>query len=180
MARYKLIGGRHYEAKPNRDINARHDPNSHTQYERGDVIESDRDLERLYLGKFEKIVEAAAPVITEERRQAVEAMIQSGQWSEDDRDFLLSLQNSDFARVTRAVPKSEGPVASEQKRSSSILGEDITDQFGRAYDEGLRVFRNQAGKCQVTRSNNTKKPLNKEPLEEAQVSAFVEDFLKGA
>lgn len=140
-----------------------------------DIITSDVDLIAKFPNKFEKIVEAIPVTVSKERMEAVEALIEEGVWEEGDREFLEQLSDENYVRVTRQV------VAPAKKSAkASILGEDVTDDYPKAAEEGLKVFSNPSGKFQVTKATNTKKPLNKDPLEDkAGVEAFIDDYLKG-
>lgn len=176
MARYKNEGGLHYE------------PGNATPFKKGSVIESDRDLEKLYPNKFTLMVEgsgvSAKRPVDEERREAVQGLIDDGVWQEEDRDFLEQLKDSDFGRILRqsAPPKvanAAAPAAKKKGRISakpSVFGDEVTDRYQRAYDEGLHVYVNAQGKYQVLKGNE-KHPLNEAPLEEEQVEAFIAEYL---
>ena len=164
MARYKLLGGMHYEK------------GTALPYAKGSIVETDRDLTALYPNHFEKIVEQTATVVTEERRKAVQELLDLGVWTEDDRSFLEQLRDADFSRVVR---QSAPPVPTPKKAvKHSILGDDVTDNYQQAYDEGYKVWQNPQGKFQVTKGT-TKRPLNETPLEAEQVEEFVSNHVKG-
>ncbi len=71
--------------------------------------------------------------------------------------------------VTVTVEK----IVEVEKKFESPLGDDVTAKFPEASAEGLLVFANAAGKHQVTTRRNTKKPVNKTPLEAADVDKWV-------
>jgi len=176
---FKVLAGIHYERNPNWDPKGSkpHDPNRDVKYSQGDIVESDRPLDELFAGKFEKAIPGvnAPVVVTEARRVQVSQLIDGGEWPNDDRKFLEELSEADFHRIIR---RSQKTIATEdRKKVTSPLGEDVTDLFQRAYDEGFKVFRNAVGKHQITKSGSAK-PINKEPLDADKVDKFVGDFLK--
>jgi hypothetical protein len=181
MQGYKVLEGTHYARTRPYDPA---DPKSigksltaHTLYHKGDVVYSDEPLDQKYACKFEKVIPGvnAPVVVTDARRYEVTMLIQQGRWSEDDRKFLEELTDENFSRVNKhAVGQSNTP----PERKKTILGDDVTDTFQRAYDEGFRVYRNASGKHQVTRPPNINKPLNKEALEADKVDLFVGTWLK--
>jgi hypothetical protein len=177
MAKFKLIGGHHYEINPKYNAaglgegNIRHHPERMIKFERGAIIESDRPLDEIYINKFEKVHEEAPHVVTEERKKVVSQILEApgSQWNESDRAFLEGLKDSDFAKMMRFVPKLE---STDSERSD--LGEDVTHKFQQAYDNGFKVFVNPAGKHQVTKGG---KVLNHKPLIAAAVEVFVEKYM---
>lgn len=171
--RYRVVAGQHNESDPAVNSTDPFFPKKTTKFNTGDIIESERPLDEIFPNKFEKVVEGGGPVvITDARREAVTKMIQGGTWAEEDRKFLEELSNDGFERVFKRNQMTE------RKRTTTVLGEDVTDLFQRAYDEGFKVFRNPAGKHQVTKGTASTKPLNKEPLEQADVDKFVDETLK--
>lgn len=167
MPRYKLLGGRHYEF-------AEGSTQDRVVFQSGEIVTSDRDLITLYPNKFEKINEPDPIVVTDERRQMVQDLIDDGAWQDDDRTFLEELSVEHFNRILRQTPL---PVKAKSKAKKSILGDDVTDQFERAAENDMKVFVNSAGKFQVTTATHTKKPLNKEPFDNHdQVNAFIEEM----
>jgi hypothetical protein len=175
--KYRLLCGIHYETNPNYQGKDRHHPERVIQYKKDDIIESERELDKVYVNKFAKLIpdeNRPTVVVTDFRRQAVSQLISQGSVQEEDRDFLQHLPDENFARMQRMLAKS----ADIPKKPSS-LGEDVTDTFQRAYDEGFKVFRNAAGKHQVCRSPNIDKPLNLKPLNQNEVEKFVADYMKG-
>lgn len=174
--RYVLKGGWHHEPVP--AGHADHlNPlavNRVRTLTKGDVIETERDMQAEYPGKFDLATEdGGTVVVTDERRQSVAQLIASSTYTEEDRGFLERLSNDGFERVVRAsTPKQvEGKV-------SSPLGDDVTHKFQVAYDNGYLVFVNGTGKHQVTRRNESTKPLNKAPLDVKGVDPFVLEHMK--
>ena len=187
---YELLVGLHYERNPDpsfwKDAEGNrhrvHDPGALICYGKntanGSIVVSDRELDRIFPNKFRKVIHGEQRVVevTAERRQLVDRLIESGAWQDTDRTLLESLPESFFQRMLeRTAPRvpTEGKVV-------STLGEDVTHQHSRAYDEGFRVFKNAAGKHQVTRPPNHDKPLNPKPLAAEAVDEFVDRFLKEA
>lgn len=168
MKRFKNIGGPHYEPSVEGIAPEK------VPFVKGDVVTTPRDLCALYPGKFELIVEVEPVVVTPARRAAVQELIDGGVWLEEDRSFLEQLTDTNFTRVTRQT----APAKSVDHSKSTVLGDDVTDEFQQAYDEGYKVYVNAQGKYQVVKGRS-KKPLNEEPLEKTQVEEFVSEHLKG-
>jgi hypothetical protein len=187
------------ERKP-RDLGA------YTLVKAGEVFESVRPLHLEFENKFELVKEGDTPVqvITEARRRAVAGGIAAGLWPEDDRHFLENLNEDGFQRVFRQaqmrsgvtpaavtpggfpqspVPPETGtnefpPTPPTDKKTDSILGSDVTDTFGQAYDNGLKVYKNAKDQYNVARGPDFSKPLNKKPLDRTKVEEFVHDWLE--
>ncbi len=180
MQAYKLISGIHYEKNPDFKGKSLLHPDSTVRYSATDgpnIVMSERELDKVFVNKFEKVVpgqNAPAVPVSEDRRSAVARLIGAG-WEEKDRALLESLPEEFFQRITQP----HSPVEAS-KKVVSMLGEDVTDLFQRAYDEGFRVFRNATGKHQVTRGGGTGKPLNPKPLEAQDVDSFVGKYLETA
>lgn len=182
MYKFRVLQGTHHEINPKgapniKDSmgNERFAENRHNAFIAGQIFESDKPLDEIFVNKFERVIDGVPLVIqvTDARRQAVQELIQKGSWGEDDRKFLEELSEDGWTRIARhSTLRPE-----ETRKINSILGEDVTDSFQRAYDEGFRVFKNVAGKHQVTRGDHSK-PLNKVPLEANRVEAFIEQILK--
>lgn len=184
MPTYVLLEGFHYTTRSVTDSQGRV-RNELVKHTKGDEIDSDDDLCTKFVNKFRlKDDGMQAKEITAERRAAVERLIQSGSWPESDRQFLFTVSDDGFGRITRrdqtrdeASPPSEG----EPVKAKSRLGDDVTDQFQEAYDNGLLVFLNGNGKYQVARTDKPTKCLNKEALgSPAAVEVFLKDFLEDA
>jgi hypothetical protein len=175
MARYKLLTGVYY-ARNEGQTNLKAD-DSHTLHRADDentrYVESKVDLVAKFANKFELVIPGVnAPItVTEARKREVTLLIQQGTWEEADRGFLETVSDDGFERL-----KKKFTPASHTKHAS-LLGDDVTDQFGPAYDNGLKVWRNADGKHNVTKSGG-KKPLNREPLESNQVEGWVDEYLK--
>jgi hypothetical protein len=184
--RYRVIAGQHWARNPayNPSTNEGRDRRkSHVLYKQGDVIESEENLAQKYDGKFELIPEMPQVEVTAERRQAAKALIDSGSWTQEDKEFLETMPPDNFQRVMRNAMqggKTPPPMESEPPptgKKASTLGENITAKFQVAYDEGFQVWVNLAGKHQVT-MGNSKKPINPEPLAEEEVDKWVMAYLK--
>lgn len=176
--RYKLINGQHNEPVPG-FTGRMDDPNRVRKYLQGSVIESDRDLVSIFPNKFMLMSEddLAPAVDMDKRRSAVTAMIDSGNWTDEDRHFLEHLSDKNFERITARF---SGAVTAStvENRTISTLGEDVTSKFGRAYDSEFKVFKNAKNKHQVTTKTEVERPLNKEPLDGKDVEKFVDMYLK--
>ncbi len=176
-ALFELTDGVFYDKNVNFKGEERHHPDRFIRYKKGDRIESERDLVSIFVNKFRKVTNEGPTVATPAnpvRKLEVQKMIEGG-WEENGRAFLEGLSDDDFARIQRMTPTK--PTANhETRKKSSPLGEDVTDQFQRAYDEGYTVFRNALGKHQVVKGGN--KPLNPAPLDANKVESFIELHLK--
>lgn len=100
---YKVVAGIHYhrnEDIPNTPENRRN-PDKHRVLKVGDVIESDEELDRKFENKFQLVTEAVPVIIASPaRKAAVQEMISSGQWSEDDRNFLEGMTEDRFHKMS--------------------------------------------------------------------------------
>ncbi len=181
--KFRLIGGRFYAPKPG-FVGSNDSPDRMQLFVAGkpghDIVESERDLEQAFQNKFRRLSdEEQAPAIDiAKRRENVALLIQGGVWQEDDRAFLEKLTEDNFARLTQRFKDSMGNKVGDNK-VNSILGEDVTNEYSRAYDGRLKVFRNANKKFQVTTLNDTGKPLNEDPLSKGDVDKFIEAYLKG-
>lgn len=176
--RFRVLAGIHSEGtREGTDANG--DPalepiNYQANDPNNNVVESTRPLDRIFPNKFERIVEQAPPkaAVSDDRRAAVGAMVESGRWSEDDRDFLEQLPEDRFVKVGGST------FAGAAKIESMPLGEDVTAQF-KGLPPDYKVWRNAAGKHQVTKGTDAAKPVNKDALDQAQVVKFAQDHSKG-
>ncbi len=178
--RYRVREGIFYARNPDWSLDPdatnqhRHDSNQVILYKAGAIITSEENLMEKFVNKFEKVIEAGPVVVSEARKKAVDQLILAGVNQEDDRSFLESLTDDGFDRVQRmTAPKS--PM--ESRKVVSPLGEDVTDLFGFAYDHGFKVFRNPAGKHQITKGAATK-PINPKPLDAAAIDEFLATYLR--
>lgn len=175
--RYEVVAGIHYHHNPDWELSDdglnRHDPASHFILKQGNVILSEEDLEKKFVGKFRRVVEGQTVVVTEARKRAIAQLISSGVNTEDDRSFLESLTEDGFERLQRMV----APKQMENK-VSSILGTDVTSEFQQAYDAGCKVFKTPANKYQVTNKSDMNKPLNTKALDASAVDTFVSSHQK--
>lgn len=179
---YVLRQGFHYERNPDfgKPVEKGKPPHPRfIQHTKGAKVESDEDLCTKFPNKFDPVIDDERPeVVTEARRALVQELIQSGAYGDGDRRMLETLTPAAFDRVRQRtlelVRKAEAP---DGRKVSSPLGEDVTDTFQVAYDEGLKVFVNAAGKYQVTRAADVKKPVNKNALTKDGVESFVKQFL---
>jgi hypothetical protein len=156
------------------------DPERMKLYKKGDVVEvevnkPEDDLTINFPEKFERLREAETQVSDPAaRKAAVAELLDTGVWGPDDREFLLTVSDDGFERIRRQAVTRK----SENLFPSSSLGEDVTNQFVRAYDEGMKVYKNPAGKHQVVRPPEMTRPINPEPLPANKVDAFIDRWLK--
>lgn len=176
MAKYRVVAGIHWDINPNYKGTNRHHPDRLVKFETGSICETERDLCQEYPNKFQRLpLQDQAPVVTDERRDAVQDLISKGIWGEEDRKFLEDLNEDGFVRIVTHSGKS---ITETRVKVVSPLGEEVTDKFQLAYDSELKVFVNATGKHQVTDKKNTNKPLNKEPLDAKEVDKFVAVWFK--
>lgn len=174
LNRYKLMAGQHYGVNPDAPPGARF-LDRMKLYTAGDIVESEEELDKKHLNKFELQNESTPRVIVSEMRKArVTELITTGIWAETDRDWLEQLTDDRFMKVTGSKELQPEP----DKRIQSALGKDITDTFQVAYDSGFKVFKNPSGLHQVTKSPDHSKPLNRNPLKAEDVNKWVENYLK--
>jgi hypothetical protein len=179
---YKVLEGKYYGiADPTKKF---HDPKRLGKHVKGDIVVSDQPLDEMFVNKFEKLIPGvSAPIIvTPERKAAVDRVIEAGPWGDEDRNMLEELPEVAFTRITAVVgdkaSKGKSATGTDEKKATSPLGDDVTDTYGTAYDNNLKVFRNPKGQLNITKANNWKKPVNKEPLEPAQVEGWIAQYLK--
>lgn len=178
--KYRVLAGIHIEKNPEYKGENTHHPDRFRTFKTGDEITSDRELDKIYVNKFERVVNKKPANVSELRKADVAQLLDtpSSPWTRDDKDFLESMDDKDFARILRITGVK--PLTPPQERKvTSPLGDDVTDSFQRAYDENMKVFKNGAGKHQVTKSNSLKKPLNLQPLDAEEVDKFVETYVNG-
>jgi len=176
--KYELMGGQFYDLNPNWKGSDPHDPEKRILYRQGQVVTSTRSLDQVFPNKFREVVDQviAPREVSVERRNYVQQILDQGPYSEDDRSFLEQMDDDGFGRIQRALLKSSA--AETSKRMSSILGEDVTDQFQIAYDHQYKVFRHpSSGKFHVTKGSHNK-PLNDSGLEKDKVDPFVTQHMK--
>jgi hypothetical protein len=181
MQRYKVLAGTHYEKNPDFDKLSEEErknpfhPKRMKAFVRDEVVLSDRPLDEIYVNHFEKVIEGNNGPVTEERRAAVSALIQTGVWVEDDRPFLENASDDGFERIQKRTALMNNTEI--RKKTLSHLGEECTDSFQIAYDHGFKVFRTPSGKYQVTHSQKGDKPLNIKLLDKDAVEKFVESYV---
>ncbi len=180
MARYKLLHGTFYQLSPNADELRPHDQGRHIRRKRGDVFESELDLENLFQNKFVKVTEAELAPVSDERKKAVDQLIKSGACEEGDRQSLEQLTESGFGAIMAGVlSRRTVPEATKEEEPKNLLGEDVTDDFPEAAAKGFKVFRSPANKYNVTRAEDASKVLNPAPLKKGQVEGnFISDYLE--
>jgi hypothetical protein len=187
MQRYKVKAGQHIDRNLEYEGKNPHDPAGYNRFTKGDVVLSDRPLDQIYVNKFEKVVDYNKANISESRKADVARLLDShdSSWVEDDRYFLENMDDKDFARILRVSGVSANPApdtphvtpTSENKKTSP-LGDDVTEKFPRAVEEGLKVFCNAAGAHQVTKPRSTARPLNPHLLKENEVDNFIKEYLE--
>lgn len=178
---FRVLTAPHFEKNDDGKERARHHPDRYIKLTRGMTFQSEEDLMERFPGKFEEVVAATPHEVTPERMAAVTGLIASGDWTEDDRDFLQNLDADGFARmVRRSMPKEPEKKEVEKKPSAQpLLGDDVTEtEFPQLVEHKLKVFRNATGMYQITKASNTKKPLNHEALDAAAVLVFVKDLVE--
>lgn len=201
--RFKVLEGTHYENNPNFSGDNPHSPDRFIRFEKGSVVETDRELDKVWVNKFERIQEPLPQKVSEERKREVDQMVEDGFWPEEDRSLWEQMPPAQYERIkdhfiqqkapSRTFQKApDGPLAeskpSESKQEPKVvepsqeaapsLGEDVTDKYAKAKDTGLRVFRNPAGKYQVTTTADQSRPLNPQVLNQSQVNGFIDSYLK--
>lgn len=176
--KFRVIESLHYEPKKDWEGH-RLDPARLQVFKKGEVIESQRDLESQFPNKFKKLSdeESAPPIDKAARKLAVNLLIEAGNWKEEDRRFLENLSEENYKRMNERFA-SVTAFKSPEDKASSILGADCTSEFQRAYDEGYKVFQNAKGKYNVTTKMELNKPINSSPLEKDKVDDFVGKWIK--
>lgn len=173
--RYRVVAGIHAE-RQNFDPGVKPSlPGNTKVYSTNDIVESEEELDKQYVGKFEKVIEAQKQPVTEARRQAVAQLILQGQWGEDDRTFLEELPEDGFRRIVAHSGAKLSTVGDAGTQAAH--GVNVTDNFQQAYDNQFRVYQRPDGKHMLFRGG-AKKPLNDVPLDAAEVEPFVANYMK--
>lgn len=160
MAKYRVLAGQHHEPNTNPKPDA--DPSDplagdFIKYTRGQVVESDRPLDRIFVNKFE-LVKDGSPEVTPERRAAVNGLITGGSWLEADRQFLETAPQSAFDRIVSSATKEgvhNAPREDDLNRDVTkpfVTGGPNTGQNAGAADSGGDVATTEAPKAEKVKS----------------------------
>lgn len=156
--RFRLLAGEHVEGTgEEREV-----------YVKGDTVESDKDLEKKFVNKFERLADKEPAAVKSANK--AKAVAEEDE-TEDEYD---SDENS-------GGNKNLDPVGSNSSaKLTSKLGENVTDDFELAKEAGLSVFRKGKKSHFVVEPEDTNAPLNDEPLQsKQQVDSFVKKYIKG-
>jgi hypothetical protein len=175
MARFVVQGSAPYCVRDDKE------PSGFKKYFEGDEVESEQDLLKKFPNKFKLVTEQGQIVeVTPERRAKVLELIESGVWDKGAQAFLETLAPVNFANIERQslmVRANQARAEAESKADVTAFGTDVTDRFQQAYDNGLKVFASTGGKFNVTKPG-ARKAINRSPLAEDAVEAFVAEYLK--
>jgi len=152
MARYKVLEGRHT------DSNGK-------DYQKGEIIESTKDLMKIFQNKFVLVSgDPAADISVKIPAPAPILPVKI--------PIAAALPN---VKIPAPLPVPIAPVAPVAPEAGSPLGTDITDRFPAAIKAQLKVFRK--GKDYfVTEVSDIAEALNDTPLNKIQVDEFVKAY----
>lgn len=122
----------------------------------GDVVESKVDLAAKFANKFVRVDDQTS----------------------EPRDRSSTFDKPD---VTDNPTKHRDKVAADKQdggTGTSVLGEDVTEDFELAKENGLVVFKDGKN-FNVVEPEAIDKPLNPKPLKQSAVDKFVEDYVAG-
>lgn len=191
MARFRLLSGRFYDrGQESTKKKGPHSLDNMTLHKAGDFVESEIDLVEKFPNKFERVIEPPPIQVSQARKEAVTKLIDSGVWTGEDRTFLQELPDSGFDRILRqagiAAPKApdedeeigddEDEDKAKKAKPHKLFGDDVTADFTAAEANGLKVYKNAAGKHQILKGRGTK-PINPEPLDEDQVHDAIGEYV---
>lgn len=155
MASYKLVAGSHVDADGK-------------SYDKGDLIQSNDDLIRMFPNKFKRI--RGGDNSAKEQSQKSPTPF--------DMDKAASLSSAEVAKIPQEGIDEDEDDGSELTQSSRDLGEDVTSKFPKAEKGGYKVF------CKgdtyfVVDADLPEQTLNEEMLlNKTQVDKFVSNLLK--
>lgn len=133
--------------------------------EEGRVIESSRNLDAMFSGKFERVEIGDVP---EEAKSGAQKAAEKGAEG-------VAAPNKGKDRGEAEDGKSPQPKKSKKPKSS--LGKNVTSRFPRAEEEDFKVFAD-GGAFYVVEAEEPEIPLHKKPLKRKGVEPFIEAFLK--
>lgn len=155
--KFRLIGGNHTEGNgPTRKV-----------FKKNAIIDSDRDLTKLFRGKFERIytaeqLEAVAPVpkVAEKPTPAPTPVAEPA------------------PAVSEPTTEEKKPEASKESRKPrKRRGRDATKSFPLALEEEFLVF--QRGSRFDVYEPEDDAPLNEKGLKKAEVESYIKEYLGG-
>ena len=140
--------------------------NGNKKYVKGDVIESDQELDKIFACKFTKLYEEQATVTTPKYKAPDIPVPQS-------------------PVVTATEPGKEETVAKDVKTDAVEesepgkvvgLGEDVTDEYPTAKEVGVRIFKDKKSWHTVVDEDGD--VLNKTKLRANKVQAYIGQFME--
>lgn len=149
--------------KKYRVINGTHAPNPGKNphlLRKGDVIESDRALDKIFRNKFEE-VPPETPVTPTPSADEVE-----------DETTVVDLETGDGGTDDEEKANTD---TDQSLTSGDTLGENVTSQFSKAEAVGALVFKS-GNAYQVASADSPETPMNKKAL---RSKAKVNEFLEG-
>jgi hypothetical protein len=161
--RFRLIAGKHFQDEADGTVK------TYSAKSGDNIIESDKELDKLFANKFERI-EGSEKVVPDKDPAPVTS-------SEKPKPTVTEFSTKPDGSMPRELATAEGAdVGFDPKAAGGDdLGEDVTEDFEGAAEKDLQVFI-KARKYHVTDKDNPGKPLNEEPLNKAAAKAFIKDY----
>lgn len=155
--RFRVKAGTHSE--PDEDGNL-------VRYGKGEEVESDRDLSKIFMNKFEKLSDTA-PAVVKKARKAAEEEAEDG--DEDDEDVV--------SNETRGVM--DNPNKDTLSGVASKLGVNVSEDFELAKEAELLVLKKK-GKFFIAEPESADTPLNEDAfISKAEVNKALKKYIKG-
>lgn len=171
--RFRVIAGKHVGA-------------GGIRYTKGQVIESEKDLRKVFPNSFEKVSDDT-PLSKGEPTKVVNTETPTNQFDDGaHHDDAERTQIAEKSRRDIAHDKADEPLSEEEREEEAAraqeledeeneessgeeegeeesLGEDVTSKFPEAKEAGFKVFKD-GKKHFITEDDNPTKPLNKKAL----------------
>lgn len=164
MAKYRVVDGNHVQPDENGEDRI---------YKKGQICESEHDLEYLFPNSFVRVRESApvadAPILKAaaadtETQARKDVKARRGRVQEEN----LELEDDSTYDAEASHPKSK-----KAEPVKSKLGQDVTGEFEVAKEENLLVFKK--GKAfLVADKSKPDKAINPEPMTRKEVTAWID------
>lgn len=126
--RFRVREGQHFEAVVPAGSRGPFDMGEYTRHvaveDATKIVESDRDLDVVFPNKFERIQEGITRSLAaqEVRNSAINELIHTGQWTEEDRSMLNELSDAGFGRIVARTGSLAATKAQQQPVAAATEG----------------------------------------------------------
>lgn len=149
-------------------------------YKQGDVIESDEDLCKIFVNKFERVDETPkSVVVTGPARAPKEGKISAiAAQHEEELSALERGPQGDDAKIHATDDDQEADEEEhDPAEAKGPLGTNVTDRFEKATKADVAVWVKNR-KYNVTDSQTNDKALNDKPLTKTEVDKYIDSMLE--